>query len=62
MGHEWGMDGAKTSAMGHFWGIVAHMIFTEFHMRLAYNCLIKLNKTHALGRCLVIFKIPASRS
>lgn len=56
------MSGAKTSAMGHFWGIVSHMNFTEFHMRLGYNWLITLNKTHALGRCLVIFKTPASCS
>ncbi|QCZ25481.1 preprotein translocase subunit SecY [Leclercia adecarboxylata] len=30
------------------------MNFTEFHMRSVYNALIKLKKTHALGRSLVI--------
>ncbi|EDQ3254048.1 preprotein translocase subunit SecY [Salmonella enterica subsp. enterica] len=38
------------------------MNFTEFHMVLIFNALNILKKTHALGRSLVISKIPASRS
>ncbi|TDH32701.1 preprotein translocase subunit SecY [Escherichia coli OP50] len=38
------------------------MNLTEFHMEASYNALINLKKTHALGRSLVIFKMPASRS
>ncbi|AYL73820.1 preprotein translocase subunit SecY [Citrobacter freundii] len=38
------------------------MNFTEFHMVCIFNALNKLKKTHALGRSLVISKIPASRS
>lgn len=49
-------------AMGHEWDIIAHMKFTEFHVMLFFNALNALKKTHALGRSLVIFKMPASRS
>ncbi|KAB7950327.1 preprotein translocase subunit SecY [Klebsiella pneumoniae] len=38
------------------------MNFTELNMMYIYNLLIMLKKTHALGRSLVIFKIPVSRS
>ena len=48
--------------MGHEWDIIAHMKFTEFHAKLFFNVLNAQKKTHALGRSLVIFKIPASRS
>lgn len=48
--------------LGHGWDIFTHMNFTEFHMIVDCNALIKLKKTHALGRSLVIFKIAASRS
>ena len=50
------------TVMGHEWDIIAHMKFTEFHAKLFFNALNKLKKTHALGRSLVIFKMPASRS
>ncbi|KLV66964.1 hypothetical protein SK36_01683 [Citrobacter sp. MGH106] len=48
--------------MGHIWDINAHMKFTEFHEMSFFNILNTLKKTHALGRSLVIFKIPASHS
>ncbi|EAO5074020.1 preprotein translocase subunit SecY [Salmonella enterica] len=38
------------------------MNFADFHMTYQFNTLIILKKTHALGRSLVIFKIPVSRS
>ncbi|EIQ80400.1 hypothetical protein SF123566_8134 [Shigella flexneri 1235-66] len=48
--------------MGHEWDIIAHMKFTEFHVISIFNALNPLHKTHALGRYLVISKMPASRS
>ncbi len=48
--------------MGHVWDINAHMKFIEFHAMSFFNTLNTLKNTHALGRSLVIFKIPASRS
>ena len=47
--------------LGHDWDVITRMNFTEFHMMLIFNALNILKKTHALGRSLVIFKIPASR-
>ena len=41
-------------ALGHDWDILTHTNFTEFRMMHVYNALIKLKKTHALGRSLVI--------
>ncbi|KJH05984.1 preprotein translocase subunit SecY [Escherichia coli] len=38
------------------------MNFADFHMAWKFNALIMLKKTHALGRSLVIFKNPVSRS
>ncbi|EEI4591874.1 preprotein translocase subunit SecY [Salmonella enterica] len=38
------------------------MNFAEIHVHLIINTLIRLKKTHALGRSLMIFKMPASRS
>ena len=58
----WGKDGTKMPIMGHIWDINAHMKFTEFHEMSFFNTLNTQKKTHALGRSLVIFKIPASRS
>lgn len=40
--------------MGHYWDVITHMNFTDFHMAHAYNVMNKLKKTHALGRSLVI--------
>ncbi|EAA7932222.1 hypothetical protein ID86_22745 [Salmonella enterica subsp. enterica] len=48
--------------LGHDWDVIAHMNFTEFHMVSIFNTLNILKKTHALGRSLMIFKMPASRS
>lgn len=48
--------------MGHEWDIIVHMKFTEFHAMSYFNTLNTLENTHTLGRSLVIFKIPASRS
>lgn len=48
--------------MGHEWDIIAHMKFTEFHVVSFFNALNTLKNTHALGRSLVISKIPASRN
>lgn len=48
--------------LGHDWDVITRMNFTEFHMVLIFNALNILKKTHALGRYLVISKIPASRS
>lgn len=58
----WGKDGTKMPIMGHEWDIIAHMKFTEFHVISIFNALNPLHKTHALGRYLVISKMPASRS
>ncbi|EBN8528149.1 preprotein translocase subunit SecY [Salmonella enterica] len=38
------------------------MNFAEIHVQQISNALIRLKKTHALGRSLMIFKMPASRS
>ncbi|NYY22374.1 preprotein translocase subunit SecY [Escherichia coli] len=38
------------------------MNFADFYMTWKYNALILLNKKHALGRSLVIFKNSVSRS
>ncbi|HAF1772270.1 TPA: preprotein translocase subunit SecY [Salmonella enterica] len=38
------------------------MNFAEIHMHWISNELIILKKAHALGRSLMIFKMPASRS
>ncbi|EFI3477132.1 hypothetical protein AD37_2108 [Escherichia coli 1-110-08_S4_C3] len=38
------------------------MNFADFHMTWKFKSLILLKKTHALGRSLVIFKNPVSRS
>ncbi|ECD4561005.1 preprotein translocase subunit SecY [Salmonella enterica subsp. enterica serovar Newport] len=38
------------------------MNFIVLHAKLIFNALNILKKTHALGRSLVIFKMPASRS
>ncbi|PBO94717.1 preprotein translocase subunit SecY [Escherichia coli] len=38
------------------------MNFADFHMTWKFKCLIILKKIHALGRSLVIFKNPVSRS
>ncbi|AKL16294.1 hypothetical protein AB180_04435 [Citrobacter freundii] len=48
--------------LGHDWDVITHMNFTELHTMSIFNVLNILKKTHALGRSLVIFKIPASRS
>ncbi|ECD5488391.1 preprotein translocase subunit SecY [Salmonella enterica subsp. enterica serovar Brijbhumi] len=37
------------------------MNFAEIHVQQTSNVLIRLKKTHALGRSLMIFKMPASR-
>ncbi|OTB74358.1 preprotein translocase subunit SecY [Escherichia coli] len=38
------------------------MNFTDLHMIYQSNALIIMNKIYALGRSLVIFKNPVSRS
>ncbi|ENT8660638.1 hypothetical protein ACFGUG_004223, partial [Shigella flexneri] len=48
--------------LGHDWDTLLHMNFADFHMTWQSNALIILKKTHALGRSLVIFKNPVSRS
>ncbi len=58
----WGKDGTKISIMGHEWDIIAHMNFAEIYMHEISNELIIQKKTHALGRSLMIFKMPASRN
>ncbi|EOY3707468.1 TPA: hypothetical protein ACV19N_004695, partial [Escherichia coli] len=48
--------------LGHGWDTLLHMNFADFHMTWKFKSLILLKKTHALGRSLVIFKNPVSRS
>ncbi|AQV71846.1 hypothetical protein BE932_04880 [Escherichia coli] len=48
--------------LGHDWNTLLHMNFADFYMTWKYNALILLNKKHALGRSLVIFKNSVSRS
>lgn len=62
MGQEWGKNGTRIETVWHDWDILQHANFTEFHMMLNFNALNSLKKTHALGRSLVIFKTPVSRS
>ncbi|EBG6453040.1 preprotein translocase subunit SecY [Salmonella enterica] len=38
------------------------MNFAEIHVQQISNALIIIKKIHALGRSLMIFKMPASRS
>lgn len=56
------MYGAKNAAMGHVWDIIHHMNFAELCVTLNFNQLNTLNKAYALGRYLVILKIPVTRS
>ncbi|EOZ7722874.1 hypothetical protein ACQWMM_002930 [Escherichia coli] len=65
LGHAWGKNiccGAFWGILGHDWDTLLHMNFADFHMAWQSNALIILKKTHALGRSLVIFKNPVSRS
>ncbi|KYR61974.1 hypothetical protein AML55_10910 [Escherichia coli] len=48
--------------LGHDWDTLLHMNFTDLHMIYQSNALIIMNKIYALGRSLVIFKNPVSRS
>lgn len=48
--------------LGHDWDVITHMNFIEFHTMSIFNVLNITKKTHALGRSLVISKMPASRS
>ena len=56
------MHGTKMSVVGHDWDTLLHMNFADLHMTWQFNALIMLKKKYALGRSLVIFKIPLSRS
>lgn len=58
MGHTWGKKFSNGASVGHLFMHELYRITYE----LFYNVMNKLKKTHALGRSLVNFILPAPRS